>query len=170
MQELLDHHRIRTVMGRYARGVDRYDEELVLSVFHEDALDCHGINTVSPTGVVEKLMPALKEREASNHYLMNSVIDVDGDVAHVETYFILVRKLIGADDVELMGGRYVDRFERRRGSWKVAVRVVVADWQVSGDASKMSTIVAQFHSGSTDRDDPSYERPLAPRAALTAAV
>ena len=27
------------------------------------------------------------------------------------------------------GGRYVDRFERRHGEWRIAERTVVVDWQ-----------------------------------------
>ena len=30
--------------------------------------------------------------------------------------------------METFGGRYVDRFERRSGDWKIAHRIVVHEW------------------------------------------
>ena len=42
VQELLDREAIRDCIARYARGVDRFDRELILSAFHPDAIDEHG--------------------------------------------------------------------------------------------------------------------------------
>jgi hypothetical protein len=37
----------------------------------------------------------------------------------------------GAEWLDLFSGRYVDRFERRDGHWRIADRVVVHDWSTS---------------------------------------
>jgi hypothetical protein len=37
---------------RYARGIDRHDDELILSAFHDDALDQHGDVVRTPTELV----------------------------------------------------------------------------------------------------------------------
>ena len=48
--ELWDREQIRQCLHRYARGVDRFDRELILSAFHPDALDEHGkfVGTLDP--------------------------------------------------------------------------------------------------------------------------
>ena len=60
--------------------------------------------------------------------------DLDGDAALVESYFhahIRIEKPIGREDV-FMGGRNLDRFERRpsgpAGVWKIVHRKQVLDW------------------------------------------
>ena len=39
---LLDREAIREAMGRYCRGIDRLDVDLIRSAYHEDAFDDHG--------------------------------------------------------------------------------------------------------------------------------
>ena len=50
LQNLLDRQAILDCLNRYNRGVDRCDEELLLSAYHEDATECHGTFT-GPRGV-----------------------------------------------------------------------------------------------------------------------
>ena len=61
----------------------------------------------------------------------------------------------------LMGGRYLDRLERRDGTWRIALRRCTIEWSMSGDASLLdSGAFAGFIKGTWDRTDPSYARPL----------
>jgi hypothetical protein len=58
--------------------------------------------------------------------------------------------------METFGGRYVDRFERRDGEWKIADRVVVHEW------STLEPLTAafpgqRFVQGRRDGDDVSYQ-------------
>ncbi len=75
----------------------------------------------------------LPERyQATQHTIANTIIDfVDDDIAHVESH-VCARHVRAGEDGELaletFGGRYVDRFERRDGVWKIARRVVVHEW------------------------------------------
>ena len=65
------------------------------------------------------------------HTIGNVLIDLRGDVAAVESQFLafqLERDAAGAPRETLLCGRYVDRFERRGGEWRVAERTVVYDW------------------------------------------
>jgi 3-phenylpropionate/cinnamic acid dioxygenase small subunit len=164
LQELLDHHRIRQCLARYARGVDRLDDELLRSAFHEDAIDCHGPFTATREELIGHIRPMTGDREATQHFLGQHHVELEGDTANVETYFFVVAKLPGSDQTELVGGRYVDQFERRDGEWRISLRIVALDWQLTGDASGMAERLAPFHRGSRDRDDPSYERPLTVRS------
>lgn len=165
--ELLERDRIRETMARYARGIDRYDVDLVRSAFHADAVDCHGPVSVGLDEFVARVMPELKDREACQHFVHNQSIDLDGDTAHVETYFVVVRKRPGEDHVEQIGGRYVDRFERRNGEWRIALRTNAIEW--SGLLPTMDIPFADvpgiLDNGPACRgkEDISYRRPLTNR-------
>jgi len=135
---LIARQEIADAMHRYARGVDRGDWDLVRSAYHPDAFDDH----VEFRGGVDALVAWLDERFAgadnSSHFLGSSLVEfADAGTALVETYFISSRlRAPGAHDARAeqgdavcrqSWGRYVDRFERRDGAWKVADRRVVLE-------------------------------------------
>jgi hypothetical protein len=141
---------------RYARGVDRVDEGLIRSAFWEDAVDAHGRVTGSPEDFLGWFLPAQPDREVAQHLLMNHRLQLDGASASAETYFISVAKPVDSDRIEQVGGRYLDRFQRRNGQWRIAHRLVLLDWQSVGDASGMAARLSHSHRGFRDRNDPSY--------------
>ena len=63
----------------------------------------------------------------------------------------------GSDHDSVAGLRYVDRFERRDGEWRIAKRQIVIDWQrddpVVGGSGARSP---ETQYGRRDRDDPVY--------------
>lgn len=162
---LLDREEIRECLNRYARGLDRKDFEMIRSVFHPDATDHHGGTIAySPAGdaLIEDWIVRDAKRVFSHHLLINSSIDLDGDVAHVETYFQLLVGLdpdAAADEstLGLSGGRYIDRFERRDGDWRIATRVLVSEFSAAMDPIDYPNH-RRWASRSTA--DPSYARPL----------
>lgn len=166
LRALLDRQEIFDCLLRYTRGLDRLDEELVRSAFHADGVDCHGPVSGSSEQFLEWWLPLQGSREATQHFITNHTVELDGDVAHAETYYVAVVKQTASDDAELFAGRYVDRLERRDGEWKIAVRVVLPTWGATLDASQMKKVFERKHTGSRDRSDPSYERPLQPRPSL----
>lgn len=160
IEELLERQEIIDCIHRYTRGVDRLDEELVLSAFHEDAVDYHGSFVGSPTEFVAWLWPRHQDRVATQHYVTNHSFDIDGDCAHVETYFLVPIRREHDATIEFSCGRYVDRFEKRDGQWKVARRVVVTEWRAQAPALE---IEASSAIGLRNRDDVSYHRVLEQR-------
>jgi hypothetical protein len=58
------------------------------------------------------------------------------------------------------GGRYVDRFDRRHGAWRIAVRVVISEWQMHADGEPTVALREVIARGRADRSDLSYARPL----------
>ncbi|HEX4518308.1 MAG TPA: nuclear transport factor 2 family protein [Gaiellaceae bacterium] len=161
LRALLDRQAILDCLQRCTRGIDRLDEELVLSAFHEDAVDHHNSHTGTPTEFVAWFWGRQEKRAGCQHYVTNTVIDLDGDTAHVETYFLATNRQEGEDVMDLSGGRYVDRFERRGGEWRIALRQVVPEWKLTGDCSKTATeLVLRQSGGRRDGSDISYERPL----------
>lgn len=128
LQELLDHRAISDVLARYARGIDRLDMELVRSCYHPGAHDDHG----SFKGPVEEFIDWLPDQldrfDSTMHFLGNVLIELDGDVAHAETYTVAYHRLKAQDVDSIAGLRYVDRFERLDGEWRIARRTVVVEW------------------------------------------
>jgi hypothetical protein len=161
LQALLDRQAIADCVLRYTRGVDRADEELIRSAFFPDAIDHHGATVV---GTVDDFLaawlPRLENRHRGQHYITNQSIDLDGDEAHVETYWLVILKPVGEDEGDLIGGRYLDRFERRDGEWRIAKRVVVHEWHSRLDFTPMKTETRTDGWTRRDRSDLSYTRPL----------
>jgi hypothetical protein len=162
VRSLLDRQAIEDCLRRYARGVDRLDEELIRSAFHPDAQDHHVAVNGSVDDFLAWLLPRHRERRGSLHHVGNVSIDLDGDVAHVEAYYVATA--VGPDPavVEVNSGRYVDRFERRDGEWRIALRRVVPETYFAGDAAQMAGMLGSLNIARRDRSDPSYERPLTP--------
>jgi hypothetical protein len=161
LRELADRVAIADVLARYCRGVDRCDAELVASAFHPDAVDEHSYTTLAGTEVGPFLVERMRTVFTNTlHNLLNSRVSIDGDQADGETYFVawLVREQDGARIVEQAAGRYVDRFERRGGEWRIAHRVVLPE--VSVRMSETAPEHLQYVSArpQRSRDDVSYRR------------
>jgi hypothetical protein len=144
--------------------MDRFDREMFLSAFHHDATIAAGPFVGGP---VELYAWASKLHEqgqfATHHNLLNHSCDIDGDVAHTETYYLFVGR--NRDDSNwIAGGRYLDRFERREGAWRIALRTTVIEW--SGVVPTLPipfADVPDIHANgapSRSKQDPSYRRPL----------
>ena len=159
VRHLIDRQAIVDCLHRYTRGLDRHDDELVLSAYHPDAIDDHGVFRGGPREFVE-WANALHSANwtAHQHYATN--IDVDGDSAHVESYFLVVFRRGDSSAVDLAGARYVDRFERRGREWRIAARAVLIEW--NGNAEMNPALFGEGFEwpGRWDRTDRSYERPL----------
>jgi len=132
VDDLLAKQEIQDVIYRYARGIDRLDFDLVRSCYHPDAFDDHGMFQGNVDAFIEYVEDFLPRYVVTQHFMGNLLIEVDGDSARAETYAVAYhRKELadgsGKDDV--FGIRYVDRFERRAGEWKIAHRVVASEWR-----------------------------------------
>ena len=132
VQRLIDCEEIRQAMYAYARGVDRLDEDLIRAAYHPDAWDDHGNFRGDREVAVATIMNNGRtgNATASMHHIGNMLIDLNGDVADVETYFVAYQRREEGEKAftRMRAGRYLDRFERRDGRWRVARRVVVDDW------------------------------------------
>lgn len=160
VQRLVDRAEIEDCMLRYCRGVDRYDLDLVRSSFHSDAYDDHGRFKGPASELIGYLGELLPRFDALTHFRGNMLIEFqDDDCAHVETYALAYHRLIGRPEQELLCVRYLDRFERRSGEWRIAHRRVVVDWSAGGDAAPSVERAAQFIQGRHSMSDPVYHSP-----------
>jgi hypothetical protein len=129
LQALLDREAIRDCLYRYCRGIDRCDEEALRSAYWEDATDCHGAWCGSASGFIDQALPRLRAGGRRVHQISNVLINLHGNVAAVESSFIALQATAEQPTMAtFLCGRYVDRFERRDGEWRVAARTVVYDW------------------------------------------
>ena len=128
LRVLLDKARIHDVLMRYSRGVDRGDGELVVSCFHPDATLDMGRGPMAPAALAEGITKMTAT--GTMHFIGNEYVEVDGDAAYSETYFISYATIsdAGQSATRSRGGRYLDRFERRDGQWKIARRLLVDEW------------------------------------------
>jgi hypothetical protein len=162
LQELIDRQDIHDALLRYTRGVDRLDEDLVRAAYWPGAIDDHGVFR----GTVEEFITWAfaghrKAHHGEQHYIMNHTCDLDGDVAHTETYFVMVGRNRTGTPVTLHGGRYIDQLEKRDGEWRIAHRVSMVEW-VGGVTEPDLPPVQREENGvvARDRTDTSYDRPL----------
>jgi hypothetical protein len=178
IQQLWDREQIRQCLTRYCRGVDRFDRELILSAFHPDCLDEHGKFVGNREEFVEWALGQHGAAHLSHqHCLLNQTVEIEGDAAHSEAYFMFVCMNRKGKPLTLGGGRYVDRFEKRGGEWRIAARVTLRDWALMDEIADMSDLSsftstrallsevekAFMNTGrgpARDRSDPSYDRPL----------
>jgi len=124
---------IQDLLVRYCRGIDRADVGLVKSVYHPGATDNHGVFNGDAADFAEFAVTLLKSAyHCTQHQLSNMIIDVDGDTACAETYFVAYHAYrdndSGIDRLALFGGRYADRLEKRDGCWGIVARTVIHDW------------------------------------------
>ena len=169
VRTLLDREEITEVLHRASRGVDRGDLDMMESCFHPDALDYRGVVNG----------PAANAREAlrnitlavTQHVTTNISIELDGDIANVESYVTAFHHIDPAPGCperdELLRARYVDRFERRDGAWKIACRITVWDWsgmwlspQTWFQSMAEAGAETKFIYGRRDRQDAYYTRSL----------
>ena len=129
LRALLDREAIRDCLYRYCRGIDRADEAALRSAYWPDAFDSHGAYQGSAEGFIAQALPRLRAGGRRVHAIANILIELHGDAAAVESCFLALQSGAAAPAQEtFLCGRYVDRFERRQGEWRVARRTVVYDW------------------------------------------
>lgn len=130
LQELLDKNDIREQLLRFCRGVDRFDPKLIDSVYWPDAYDEHGPAGTLRGADCSEAFISRAYYKVSQHHLTNILIELHGDTAYAESYamnFLIIERN-GRDFTRSLGARYIDRFERRNGEWRIAHRVMVHDW------------------------------------------
>ena len=175
-QRIADRMAIQDVMYRWCRSVDRLDFDLMRSLFHPDAVDDHGAYKGGVDGLVDWIRERHRTIPFSAHQLSNMLIEFAGpDIALVETYAHVVQRYPAdgkAALAQLSGGqqgaagtaavlnsyvRYVDRFERRNGEWRIARRTVVQDWKQISDLPPGDwKPTSGWPAGRRDREDPLY--------------
>lgn len=135
---LVDKQAIHEVVLRYCRAVDRRDAARLRDCYWPDATDDHaGAFTGARDEFVEWVLRVVSRFAGTMHVIGNHLVEFDADggdvdVASSEAYGIAYHWGDPPDDGRrnfTTGFRYLDRFERRDGEWRIAVRTVVLEWR-----------------------------------------
>ncbi|MEJ0034775.1 MAG: nuclear transport factor 2 family protein [Gammaproteobacteria bacterium] len=158
---------------KYTRGLDRHDEKLSRDAFWPDAIITYG-NVIPPNDIGTWANSVHSKRAAHQHHVTGLTLDVDGDTAHEEGYILFTAdvqrdtsadtngvpspgRVLRGSKATLGTGRYVNRYERRDGQWKMAVHEYVHDLSVSFEPVDLCATACM---GRWDPADLSYQRPL----------
>ena len=139
IQEFVDRQAIHQVMMRYCHGVDRCDVEMLKTSFWEDGACLYGGQESNAMDWSEGTVAALSTMVRTFHSVSNYLIDLDGDTATSETYCTAYHQLRGEDGSltdMIVGGRYLDRHEKRNGEWRIAYRHYVHDWNTNNPSTE----------------------------------
>ena len=160
LSELVDKADCTDLVMRIARAIDRCDAVLLASLFHPDATDDHGLFTGTATDFIAFVMPLLATMKRTQHVLGQTLVELDGDRAASETYFVAHHTLAGpeGDIFMLAAGRYLDRFERRDSAWKISHRHAVYDWNSAAPSTDSFDRAnpGNWAYGVSGKDDRSY--------------
>jgi ketosteroid isomerase-like protein len=160
LRALLDKQEIHEVLMRYCRALDRLDEQMLRTVVQPDSVWVRGTHVVRGPDVVPDLLNLYKRGDSTTglHTICNELIEVYGDVALSECYWISYSTGMrdGQEYASEVAGRYVDRWERREDrQWKIAHRTFLVEWMRSEPAAKRD-LGRDFKSGLRSREDVSY--------------
>lgn len=141
LNSLLAHQRetearqqISDVLYLYARGWDRLDEEALRGCFFADSDHQHGGFKGKSHDFITAGMKAIRAKvKSTTHLITNPLVEIDGDKAIAECLFFAHHRRMnkaGTDEEDyFLKGRYLDRFERRNGEWKIAFRRGLHDFE-----------------------------------------
>lgn len=147
----------------YCRSMDRMDRELAESVWHPDAeADYGSYYRGDARGFLDFVWDFHSRLWRHSHQATNVLIELTGeDTAASEAYHIVALRWPGHDGVareQVDRNRYLDRWERRDGKWRLLRRRCIVDLSRTS-----SVLLADEDSGGAafdsrrDTEDPSYE-------------
>ena len=130
LTECADRLAIAETLSLYCRGIDRCDAQQLAAVFTPDAMIDYGDGLRPIADVIPGLMAGLGAMRLTQHNIANTVMRITGTTAKAETNCVALH-LIPAPEGEaelVVGGRYLDRLVKHEGSWRIAERLYVMDW------------------------------------------
>ena len=130
LRGVLDERAIMRTMHRYCRALDDGLEGEWLDVFTADAV----YDTVLPNGELYAHLTTRDEfvaflyayprrpATAPKHVMVDPIIELDGDLARVESTFLYLNQSPGEAPRIMAWGRYVDVLRRDGDAWRIASR------------------------------------------------
>ena len=130
LNDLQARESLRDCIARVARGEDRRDAALISACFWPDARCDFGIFSGDFGEYLAWVVPGSPAIRVTQHVLGQSLIELQHDAALVETHVTAYHRVdTGAEDRDAMiGGRYLDRLEKRKTEWRIARRTMLYDW------------------------------------------
>ncbi len=104
--------------------------ELLSRCYWPDAGVDHGIFLGSFKDYLAWVVPGAPTIPVTLHTLGQSLIELQAGAALVETHVTAYHRIdMGGEERDIViGGRYLDRMERRDQEWRISHRVMLYDW------------------------------------------
>jgi len=165
LQLMHDRQAILECVLKNARGCDRHDSDLLSAAYHVDGHDEHGTAHINRGDEYAAWANYVHEQGSiqNMHHITNHICEIDGDLAHAESYVIGLFFNADGKTARLLAGRYVDKLERRDGRWAISLRRCTVEVGFVADAAVMNSSFFRdmgFLKGLRDDADISYQRPL----------
>lgn len=130
LTDLLEREKIRDCIARVARGEDRRNAAVICASFWPDAAIDHGVFAGSLEEYLAWVVPGSPAIPVTQHLLGQSLIELRSKTALVETHVTSYHQVAIGDENRdtVIGGRYLDRMEKRCGEWRIAQRTMLYDW------------------------------------------
>lgn len=131
VQRMIDREAIRDCIARLARGEDRRSADLIRACWWPEARFDYGVHSGDFETYLAWVVPGADAIKDTQHLIGQSVIELAGEAAQVETHVFSYHRIdMGKGDRDTcIGGRYLDRFEKRSGEWRIADRVMLYEWE-----------------------------------------
>jgi SnoaL-like domain len=162
LRDQLIKQEIRDAHSRYCRAMDRRDEALAASVWHEDGTADYGdVFKGTGAGFATWVTEIHLNFQRHSHQINNVLVEVDssGERAVSEAYVTVALwsspDVMGAVTQVTSRGRYLDRWELRDGRWGIAARHYVEDFTTAQQLAS-DEIYPASKASRRDPDDPSY--------------
>src|SRR5690349_18058910 len=125
---MLDEFALHRLVHRYCRAVDRGDTDLLRSLYHSGASDEHGgFSSGAAVDLIAQITAARPHLRSMQYHVttVNFAIGqgvgegVADSIAEGEVYMLATHTIAAGDrDVDaVVGGRYIDRYEKHSGIW-----------------------------------------------------
>lgn len=156
LREVADRQAITDQLYRYCRAMDRIDNELGYTIWHEDGTADYGAEVFqgSGRGFIDHVSVQHASILQHSHQVTNIIIELDGDRAGSEAY-VTARLRIERDGKLLQMvviSRYLDTWSRRDGRWAIDHRHTVMEMDEVAEVTPMK----RHDTARRDRSDPSY--------------
>lgn len=156
LQTIYDRQQISEALYVYCRAVDRVDRELGYTIWHNDADVDYGeaIYRGNARGLIDYICDSHLKGVVHSHQVTNVIIRFHDGGALSEAYVTSGMRMMVAGELKQVTtrGRYLDRWSRKGGPWRIERRMFVNDFDDVRTANPGS-IPPRF---TLDRGDPSY--------------
>ena len=166
VEELEARTAIEDCLKRFARAVDRQDWKSARKAYHDGAFDDHGFFKGPPDQFLSHIEKLHADQDHSMHFNTNVLIEFQSrEQAFVETYvLVLQRYRADASNVpkgacgicNVAAARYLDRFEKRNGEWRISHRTLVFGDIVGEHIDEAVKFPAEYTVQKHGLDDPLY--------------
>jgi hypothetical protein len=161
LERLVAKEALHELNVRYAHAVDRLDSELMATLWHPDATVDVGVFEGAAGDYAAMIVQPNPAMPRSFHALTNEWYQVDTTAgsARGEVYVTAAISNVGEGgerSERLVGGRYIDHYERLAGEWLFLSRAYVLDWSKGFDSAAVwsDEFMALFkHNGTTGVGD-----------------